>query len=137
MKGYVLVSHGFYAKELKNSLQMIAGDVSHVYCVCLLPEEGQEQFKAKLVSLQESLGQYDEILIFADLMGGTPCNVATTYFLSDARVSIIAGMNFPQLLTALLSQEATAAELVQVGKDSIVDVKATLKSTQSDDEEED
>ncbi len=136
MKGYILVSHGLYAQELKNSLQMIAGDVSDVYCVCLLPEEGQEQFKAKLDALKESLERYEEILIFADLLGGTPCNGATTYFLSDNRVSIIAGMNFPQILSALLTKDATTDELVQIGKDSIVDVKEKLISTQSDDEED-
>lgn len=136
MKGYILVSHGLYAQELKNSLQMIAGDVSDVYCVCLLPEEGQEQFKAKLDALKESLERYEEILVFADLMGGTPCNGVTTYFLSDDRVSIISGMNFPQILSALLTKDATIGELVQIGKDSIVDVKEKLKSTQLDDEED-
>ena len=47
MRGYVFV---------KNSLKMAVGDVSNVYDVCVLLEEGKEQFQGKLFSLEEPLG---------------------------------------------------------------------------------
>lgn len=43
MRGYVFVSHSLYAREFKNSLKMAVGDVSNVYDVCLLSEEGKER----------------------------------------------------------------------------------------------
>jgi mannose/fructose-specific phosphotransferase system component IIA len=135
MRGILLVSHGLYAKEFKNSLAMITGIVTNVYDVCLLPEDGKEQFGEKLENLSKKLEVYDEIIVFADLMGGTPCNVATGYYMKDDRVSIIAGMNFAQVLTAMLDESISITDLVLTGQESILDVKEKLMSTNFDDEE--
>lgn len=135
MRGFLLISHGLYAKELKNSLKMMTGDVSNVHVACLLPEDGQEEFRLKLKALEKDLKQYEEVYVFADLLGGTPCNVATTYFIANENVSIIAGMNFPQLLTALLADNSTVEELVENGKESIVDVKGKMLTSQFDEDE--
>src|SRR3712207_7739868 len=40
----------------------------------LQPNEGADDFKEKLLRLIAGL---DDVLVFADLMGGTPCNVAS------------------------------------------------------------
>lgn len=134
MRGIILVSHGLYAKELKNSVEMVAGDVANVFEACLLPDEGLEQFKEKLEKLREYLKEYDEIIIFADLMGGTPCNAAISLFIMENRVSIVAGMNFPMVLTAVLT-DISIEELILSGKDGIVNVKAVTQSRNIDDEE--
>lgn len=135
MRGIILVSHGLYAKELKNSVEMITGDVSNVFEACLLPDEGLEQFKEKLEKLRKYIKEYDEIIIFADLMGGTPCNAAISLFMMENRVSIVAGMNSPMVLTALLSEDISSEELILSGKDGIVNVKAVTQSRNIDDEE--
>lgn len=135
MRGFILASHGMYARELKNSLKMIAGDVSDVFDACLLPEEVLEQFKEKLTALKKETEKYDEVIVFADLMGGTPCNAAMSVFMEERRVSVIAGMNFPMVLAALLAEEMTTEELISGGKDGIVDVKA-IKQSMSFEEEE-
>jgi len=135
LRGYILVSHGDYAKELKNSLKMIVGDVSNVFEACLQPEEGLEQFKEKLVALKGDMEKYDEVIVFADLMGGTPCNAAASVYLEENHVTIIGGMNFPMLLTALLSEELSVENLISVGKDGVVNVKAKMNAMKFIDEE--
>lgn len=133
MRGIILVSHGMYARELKNSLKMVVGDVSSILEACLLPDEGVEQFKEKLENL--NIEKYSEVIVFADLMGGTPCNVATSVFMIENKVSIVSGMNFPLVLTALLSEDMSVEDLISEGKNGIVNVKAITTSMTFDEEE--
>ena len=136
MRGFILVSHGMYAMEMKNSLKMITGDISNVFDACLLPDEGLDQFKEKLTALKKEIEKYDEVIVFVDLMGGTPCNAAISVFMEEQRVSVIAGMNFPMVLAALLEEEMTTEELISGGKDGIVNVKAIKQSMSFEEEEE-
>lgn len=133
MRGILLISHGQYAEAFKGSLKMIAGDVSNLYSACLLPSDGPEEFTAKLTALEPELAQYDEVLVFADLFGGSPCNNAFIKYASDSKYSIIAGMNFPMVLTAILSEE-NAASLVTTGREGLVDVREFMAAMGSDED---
>ncbi len=135
MRGILLVSHGLYAQEFKGSLQMIAGENEHVYTACLESQDGPESFKEKLATLDASLAKYEEVLVFSDLFGGSPGNTAFQHYFSDSRVQFIAGMNFPMVLSAILNENATVSELVDMGKEGIVDVRSFMMASMSDDED--
>ena len=47
-KKLVLVSHGRFCEELKTTTEMIMGPQEDIHAVALLPEEGPEDFAAKL-----------------------------------------------------------------------------------------
>ncbi|MEG0750109.1 MAG: PTS fructose transporter subunit IIA, partial [Carnobacterium sp.] len=69
MNNLILVSHGDFCKELKNSAEMILGPQENIYTVSLLPNEGEKEFSEKFEVVAEPLdGDYT---VFADLMGGT------------------------------------------------------------------
>ena len=44
-KELVLISHGKMAEEVKKSAELIMGPQEHIHVVCLLPEEGPEDFE--------------------------------------------------------------------------------------------
>ncbi len=132
MRGILLVSHGLYAQEFKGSLQMIAGATDHVYTACLESQDGPESFTAKLEALKPELDRYEEVLVFSDLFGGSPGNAAFQYFIQDPRVQFIAGMNFPMVLNAILSEGAEVANLVAEGREAIVDVRAFMSASMDD-----
>ncbi len=52
-------------------------------------------------------------LIIADLLGGTPCNVALSNYLESENVEIIAGMSLPLVIEATLNSTATVKELIK------------------------
>ena len=85
MRGILLISHGQYAEAFKGSLKMIAGEVTNLYSCCLLPTDGPEQFKEKLNVLKPELDKYDEVLVFADLFGGSPCNTTFVEFATNPK----------------------------------------------------
>lgn len=68
----VLVSHGRFCEELKKSAEMIMGPQETISTVALLPEEGEADFLEKFEAITESL---EDFVVFADLLGGTPCNI--------------------------------------------------------------
>ena len=134
MRGYLLVSHGLYAQEFKESLKMIAGDVSNVHTACLSPDDGPESFGAKLTALETTLNQYDEVLVFSDLFGGSPGNTTFQKYVTNEKYNFISGMNFPMVLTAILTPTADIEQLITSGKEGIIDVKAFSKTMLDDDE---
>ena len=132
MRGYLLISHGTYATALKSSLAMITGELDSVFAVGLEPSDGPETFGAKLDAQLANITAYDKIIVFTDLLGGSPGNAAVTKFMTDPRVHIVAGMNFPMLLNTVLSEDISIDAVVQSGKDGIVDVKAFIQASSSD-----
>lgn len=134
MRGILLISHGQFAEGLKESVKMIAGDVTNVYATCLAPTDGPDQFKEKLQVAKKELEQYEDVVIFADLFGGSPCNTTFVDCFQDPKYNFIAGMNFPMVLTAILSPEETVDNLIQTGQEGIVDVRKIMAAMNSDDE---
>jgi len=97
MKKIILVSHGYFALELKKSIEMIMGSQDNVFTVGLLEGESPEDFKMKLEGIIE---KKDDLVIFADLLGGTPCNIASR-ILMERKYSFIlySGMNMPMIVS--------------------------------------
>lgn len=123
MKGFVLIGHGPLPQAFMASVQMITGEMAQLHAVCLMPEEGVAQLTSKLDVLAKELEAYDEVLIFADLFGGTPANTVFQYFAEDQRVSIVSGMNFPMVLTALLSPDERIEGMIEAGREGMKELK--------------
>lgn len=132
MRGYLLVSHGFFAQELKESVKMIAGEVDHLEACCLEKTDGPESFTVKLQKAELKLSDCDEIFVFADMLGGSPCNTAFQYFQAKDNVHIIAGMNFPMLLTTLLTPDIPVDQIIAAGQQGVIDVRAFSAASASD-----
>lgn len=95
----VLISHGRFSEELKKSVEMIMGPQENVKAVGLLPSEGPDDFKKKL---EDAITPGQETVVMADLMGGTPCNVAAGMIMSKTRdFKLYAGMNMPMVVSFL------------------------------------
>jgi PTS system mannose-specific IIA component len=131
MINVVVVSHGDLADALIRSARMIAGDFSGVYGVSLFPGETPEVFGARLsVQLDAVAGQ--ETLVFIDLFGGTPYNVAAR-LLQRPNIECLTGVNLPMLLEVIMSREGAdsvgelTAAIAQQGKESIINLGPLLK----------
>ncbi|EME8158924.1 PTS sugar transporter subunit IIB [Enterococcus faecium] len=128
MQNIILISHGSMAEGVKASLEMIVGKQDHVHVVALTPDGDNRQFEEELLKKMKALN--GSSLIIADLLGGTPCNVALSYYLESENVEIIAGMSLPLVIEATLNSTATVKELIQAATTGIVDVKQKMKQTE-------
>ncbi|WP_429035674.1 PTS mannose/fructose/sorbose transporter subunit IIAB [Enterococcus faecalis] len=118
------------AEGVKVSLEMIVGRQEHVHTVSLRPDSDNLQFEKEINEKMKALN--GTTLIIADLLGGTPCNVATKNYLNVDGVEIIAGMTLSVVIEAVVNQQASIKELVCLAQENIVDVKAGMNQAEQE-----
>ena len=132
-KQLVLVSHGRFCEELKASTEMIMGPQENIHTGALLPDEGPEDFTAKFEAAVEGV---DDYVVFADLLGGTPCNTVSRLILEGRAIDLYAGMNLPMVIefinSSLIGSEGNYPERA---KESIVKVNDLLSNLDDDEDE--
>ncbi len=129
MAELVLISHGKMAEEVKKSAELIMGPQEHIHVVCLLPEEGPEDFEKKFQATINGIPEED-LTVFADLMGGTPANTVSRLIMSgNDKIHLIAGMNLAMVIEWLNSQMVgNPSDYVTAAKAGIVDINQMLAS---------
>lgn len=99
-----LVSHGGLAKEIATTVEMLSGQSAHLQTFGLAAEESVDHFKQQL---EEALAKVEsDVLIFADLFGGSPMlSAASLIRNSKYRIGILSGMNLPMIIELLFRSE--------------------------------
>lgn len=113
--GLLLMSHGNFAQEIMNSAELIIGKQSNYGVLGVHIEDQIEDLKLKM---QQQLGKLDlskGLVVFTDIIGGTPMNLAGN-LLIDNNVLICSGLNMPLLLEFLFNREKSIKELQQILK---------------------
>ena len=125
----ILMSHGSMAKETLNSAKMILGDALVYPVVSMQADDGIEGTLAKLEKILQKIPEKQPIVIIADLLGGTPANVAVLKSNSDPRIKVVTGLNLgmilesffaledPEIVTRLLDAGAKAVTQPQLEND--------------------
>jgi PTS system mannose-specific IIA component len=131
----LLVGHGPLASGLHGAVVMIAGPQERFAVVRLQPEDDVERVSKRLETALRRMGvaEQDDALIFADLFGAAPANAAAMLLRTRPSVEIVAGMNLPMVLDALLSREGRTArdlclQALASGQESIRDVGAVVRA---------
>lgn len=125
----ILISHGEFAEGLLDTAEMILGKIDNAQTVCLYPYEGSEDFQVKFE--QALANASGEIVVFCDIMGGTPCNVAMRYL--PKLSGLYSGMNLPMVIS-YVSEEGTDS-LLENAKEQILDIAQQLKNVALGDDE--
>ncbi|MGY3748162.1 PTS sugar transporter subunit IIA [Vagococcus salmoninarum] len=127
MIGCILTGHGEFATGLSHSLTMIAGEQTNFEVVPFKEELPLKEFEETLsYQLTKLLKVTKGVVIFCDLLGGTPFNTAMVQSLHLENVAVIAGTNLPLLiegsLLRLTAEDASqlANHLVTVGRESLL-----------------
>ncbi|GLC78617.1 PTS sugar transporter subunit IIA domain-containing protein [Lacrimispora brassicae] len=128
MTGIVVTGHGHFPTGILSAVALVAGRPNHTVGVDF--EEGQspEDLKKSMENAMESL-EGDEVLILADLLGGTPFKMGAAIKAEnpDRKIKVIAGVNMAALVEAVFSRplydlEGLAAAVIQSGKDGLADL---------------
>ena len=118
MKYVVLVSHGEFADGLKNAVFMLSGQKEEVISTGLMNGLSADEFALVFEDRIKEITHDDEIIVLADLIGGSPLttamNVLSSKGLLDKAV-VIGGMNLPlALTTAVMKDNMELDQLVSV-----------------------
>ena len=100
MIGILLISHGNMASGISSSLKMFFGsEIPQLETLCLSENTSPESFGEEIGNKIKELDTGDGVVVFADLIGGTPCNQAFKYI--SSKVVLIGGMNLPVIMEFL------------------------------------
>lgn len=128
MRYLILVSHGTFAPGLHNALGMMAGsDREDIRSTSLLDGMDVDTFRANFAELVGDITAEDELVLTADIIGGSPLTTALDVLTEKgllAHTLAIGGMNLPRVLTAAFADADTPldeleAELTGEAKDQI------------------
>lgn len=99
MVGLVVASHGRLADELVATARQIVGELDNVATLSVEPCSSPEEIRARVKEAVRSVDRGQGVLVFADLIGGSPCTQSLS-LCQQARIEVVTGVNLPMLLKA-------------------------------------
>lgn len=136
MKGIVLASHGQLALGMLDTLKIFTGEPQQIKALCLMPGDEMEDFLEDMRRAIEEVDTGDGVVIFCDLLFGSPCNCSARLLHDEAykdRISVITGMNLSMVLeyAGAREQGMEREALVVAGVNGIVDFNNLLAERQN------
>ncbi|AMC94409.1 hypothetical protein AOC36_10625 [Erysipelothrix larvae] len=118
----LIISHGYLAEHFLNAAKMIVGDISNAESICMTHDMGLDQTLEK-ISDYFNIHKNEEILVLADLFGGTPFNAAVVAKKDRQDIEIITGVNLGMIIEYVTSQNLGLQEisdhLKEVGRNGV------------------
>ncbi len=117
MVGAVIITHGSFGAGLKEAAEIISGELSNIETIPVEDGGSTDEISVKLKAAVRAVNSDGGMIIFTDMFGGTPMNIALP-FLDDGGVEVMTGVNLPIIIKFLNSREdMSASELVGVLKE--------------------
>lgn len=130
MTGIIVTGHGKFPEGILSAVSLVAGKPDNTAAVNFEMGQSSEDLKGAMTGAMESL-EGDEVLILADLVGGTPFNTAAALRAerTDRKIKVIAGVNMAAMVEAVFSRpmyglDELAAALLTAGKEGLRDLDA-------------
>lgn len=138
MIGFVLTGHAEFSNGVASAIDMVAGDQPAFQIVPFDGTQAASYGDELRAAINAMRSETDGVLVFVDLLGGTPFNQAMMISQEVADVEVVTGANLPMLIELLLTRgagsslEELADQAVEVGQMGIVHKK--LESSASEDD---
>lgn len=122
----IVIGHGIYPSAILGSVRMITGIEKNLYSVELHEDDDIDTFENKLKNIVNDLSKMSKIVIFADLLGGSPANSALKIYGKNENIDIYVGVNLPLVISSILTQDVRSS--LRDAKETMVDLKEFARS---------
>ena len=113
MVGIFIVAHGAFGEALIHCASHVMGKrPPQVLQLSVTIHDDPEAILPQAKELVKLLDEGDGVLVFSDILGATPSNIATR-LLDPGRVEGISGVNLPMLIRALTYREEALASVAE------------------------
>lgn len=113
MIGLVIVCHEDMGAELVKAAEMIVGKIDAVATVSVKQESAPDLLREEVRAAIKKVDQKKGVMLFTDMFGGTPSNIALA-FLGDS-IEVVTGANLSMLIKfANHRDEKSLAELARL-----------------------
>jgi mannose PTS system EIIA component len=130
MVGLVIVCHEDMGAELLKAAEMIVGKIDAVATVNVKQDSSPDMLREELTSAVKKVDRKKGVLLFTDMFGGTPSNIALAFL--GEQTEVVTGVNLSMLIKFANHRDEKPlpelARLVQeAGQKSIVIASQMLK----------
>ncbi|WP_287476954.1 PTS sugar transporter subunit IIA [Anaerostipes sp.] len=94
MTGILIATHGGLAEGLLNAIELLAGKQEKIETIGLYHGDGIDAFAQEVEKTYEKLNGEDGVLVFVDILGGSPSNAVMKLMNEKDNVKAIAGVNW-------------------------------------------
>lgn len=115
MIGKLILTHGGLARELLSAANVISGRLNGFEALSLDWSEGFDEARGKVAAALSRLDAGEGVLILTDMYGGTPCNIAMTFF-QAGKVEVLTGVNLPMVLRLACQAEADETSVTDLAR---------------------
>ena len=105
MIGLLVTGHANFGTGITSSVNLIAGEQEAYKAVDFLPTYSTVDLTREITKALEDLKDCEGVIIFTDLMGGTPFNVSAQLGHGKENIRIVAGTNLPMLVEIVMSRK--------------------------------
>ena len=105
MIGLLVTGHANFGTGITSSVNLIAGEQEAYKAVDFLPTYSTEDLTREITKALDGLKDCEGVIIFTDLMGGTPFNVSAQIGHGKENIRIVAGTNLPMLVEIVMSRK--------------------------------
>lgn len=132
MVNIIILTHGEFGAHLLTCAENIVGKQNNgVKNIPVLPLSSLDSIKKELEQAVCAMSGEDGLIIFVDMPGGTPMNVAFPLVKDLPRCAVICGVNVNMLISAFAARKSLAFEkltdkIIDDGRKAICEVKSLL-----------
>ena len=108
MVGIIVMTHGTLSEGIVDAAELITGPVTQVETLSLRREDNVNDLNAAFLAALDRVDTGDGVLVLADLLGGSPCNVASMN-LRERSYRVLSGVNLPMFIEALSSRDSAGS----------------------------
>ena len=113
MVGILIVAHGAFGEALIHCASHVLGKrPSQVLQLGVTIHDDPEAILPEAEKLVRQLDQGGGVLVFSDIVGATPCNIAAR-LLVPGKVEGVSGVNLPMLIRALTYRDEPLAAVTE------------------------
>ena len=140
MIGLIVTGHGHFASGLTTGLEVVLGKQEMYINVDFPSGDTATELEANMTKAMNALEDCENIVVFADLLSGSPFNAAIMKAMKDERIKVVYGVNFGMLVEAVMNRNTgmdfngIVKNAVETGKNQIGVFNANAVQGDSDDE---
>lgn len=121
MIGIIIIAHANIASEMKTAVQHVLGSQPLFEAIDVPNSDDTAMVHADLAARLQQCDTGQGVLIFADMFGGTPCNIALGV-MKKGHYEVVSGFSLPAIIKAVSIRKnipdvhILAEQSVQAGK---------------------
>ncbi|MEN3013769.1 MAG: PTS sugar transporter subunit IIA [Endomicrobiia bacterium] len=118
--GIIIITHGNLAEAFKNTLFSIVGEKANIESFSISSNMTLQTVCESIEDLIKKLNT-EYVVVFTDMLGGTPCNASLRLCKNYENVYIVSGINLCMLISAVHLREFSSINDIQEYINRVID----------------